>query len=348
MPRFNCSSFLSRSAGAAGTGSPNWASSRVPKIPWLIGLFAFAFLLGLFLLPAHMARAASADAPKVEEARESTLDFSDFLYVRNPIPGTSVEVDYRFEQSSEPTNLGSTLMHSDEVGLVLNLAPTEWLNLSLGMPYQFLTVHPADGSTPTQTNNLGYLTAETFVTLLRDPVRRLAVSVGFDVGFPTGSIHDGMGGQWTLTRFVNAEFMLGPIQVLADVDFMFELRSLPGAGEPKQELLFNLGVGYPITGWILPFLTVNSAYAFSGPSEIRHRGQFYLSPGVRIGPGAVKGEVEPNRPPARAEGANGVAGQRLATEPWWKGLSMAVAPQFPLAAAREFEWAITTSLKPDF
>ncbi len=98
----------------------------------------------------------------------------------------------------------------------------------------------------------------------------------------------------------------------------------------------------------MPFLTVNGAYAFSGPSEIRHRGQFYLSPGLRIGPAAVKGKVEPEGPPARADIANIAAGQEPAMGPWWKGLSLAVAPQFPLTAAREFEWAITASFKLEF
>jgi hypothetical protein len=115
--------------------------------------------------------------------------------VRRPIPGTSVEVDYRFERSSERTDLGSMVTHSNAVGLVLNLALTEWLNLSLGVPYQFLTAQPADRPPSTQTNNFGDLTAEAFLTLLRDPVRRLSVSVGFDVGSPTGSIRDGTGGR---------------------------------------------------------------------------------------------------------------------------------------------------------
>jgi hypothetical protein len=112
--------------------------------------------------------------------------------------------------------------------------------------------------------------------------------------------------------------------------------------------LFNLGAGYPVAPWILPFLTVNSAYAFSGPPAIRHRGQLYLSPGLRIGPAAVKAKVEPETPAARANGAKGLDRQEAAEESWWKGLSLAVAPQLPLTAAREFEWGITVSLKLEF
>ncbi|HEX7513908.1 MAG TPA: hypothetical protein VF464_11095, partial [Candidatus Methylomirabilis sp.] len=239
----------------------------------LSGLLIFALLLGLFLPPIPKVQAGSADTPKAGEAQEADLDFSDLLYVRNPLPATDVEVGYRFERISDRKEAGSALTHKNEVSLALSLAATEWLGLSVEMPYQFLSIRPANGSS-TQVDNLGDLTAEGFVTLLRDPVRRLAVAAGLDVGVPTGSVHDGTGGQWTLTPFVNAGMMLGPIQLLADVNYIAELRSLPDAGPRKQELMLNLGAAYPVAGsWILPFLTLNGAYAFSGPSEIRQRGQ---------------------------------------------------------------------------
>ena len=309
-------------------------------------LVILALILGLSLLLAVEARAADPAAPGGAEAPEADLDFSDLLYVRNPLPATDVEVGYRFERISDRTDSGSALTHKNEVSLALSLAATEWLGLSVEMPYQFLSIRPANGSPSTRVDNLGDLTAEGFVTLLRDPGRRLAVAAGLDVGVPTGSVRDGTGGQWTLTPFVNAGMMLGPIQLLADVNYVAELRSLPDAGPRKQELMLNLGVAYPVAGsWVLPFLTLNGAYAFSGPSEIRHRGQLYLSPGVRIGPAAVAGASGTDEPPADAKSA---AGQESSAEPWWKRLSLAIGPQFPLTSAREFEWGISTALKLDF
>jgi len=315
-----------------------------PRCP--LGPLILALLLGLFLPPIPQVQAGSADAPKAAEAQEADLDFSDLLYVRNPLPGTDAEVGYRFERISDRAAASSALTHKNEVSLALSLAATEWLGLSVEMPYQFLSIRPADGSSSTQVDNLGDLTAEGFVTLLRDPVRRLAVAAGLDIGVPTGSVRDGTGGQWTLTQFVNAGVMLGPIQLLADVNCMAELRSLPDAGPRKQELMLNLGVAYPVAGsWILPFLTLNGAYAFSGPSEIRHRGQLYLSFGARIGPAAVAGASGTDEPPADAKSA---AGQESSADPWWKRLSLAIGPQIPLTSAREFEWGITTALKLDF
>jgi hypothetical protein len=151
-------------------------------------------LLGFFLSSTHEARAASGETPGAEKVQEASAGFSDFLYVRNPIPGNSLEIGYRFERISEQTELGRTVTHTNDVALVLNVAPTEWLNLSLDMPYQFLTVHPADGSGSMRASNFGDLTAEAFVMLLRDSARQLVVSVGMDVGFPTGSVDDGTGG----------------------------------------------------------------------------------------------------------------------------------------------------------
>jgi len=327
--------------------SPGSAAGRRKAAPrCLLGPLILALLLGLFLPPIPQVRAGSADAPKAAEAQEADLDFSDLLYVRNPLPGTDAEIGYRFERISDRAAAGSALTHKKEMSLTLSLAATEWLGLSVEMPYQFLSVRPVDGSSSTRVNNFRDLAAEGFVTLLRDPVRRLAVAAGLDIGVPTGSVRDGTGGQWTLTPFVNAGMMLGPIQLLADVNCMAELRSLPDTGPRNQELMLNLGVAYPVAGsWVLPFLTLNGAYAFSGPSEIRHRGKLYLSPGVRIGPAAVAGASGTDEPPADAKSA---PGQESSAEPWWKRLSLAIGPQIPLTSAREFEWGITTALKLDF
>jgi len=312
-------------------------------------LLALGLLLGLSWHSVAVSQAAPPDAPQVPEAAEADLDFSDMLYVRNPLPSTSVEIGYRFERIRDRTAAGSEFTHKHEINVALSLAPTEWLGLSLDLPYQFLSVGPADGPRTAETNALGDLTAEAFVTLVQDPARRLAVAVGLDVGFPTGSVREGTGGQWTLTPFLNGGMMLGPIQIFADMNYAAELRALPDAGPRRQDLSANLGVGYPLGEfWIFPFLALNGVYTLAGPAEVRHRGQIALAPGVRIGPAAVAGNPGGNGSTSPTDSAKGAAGQAAPAEPWWKRLSVAIAPQFPLTATREFEWGITTAIKLDF
>ena len=151
----------------------------------LPGLLILALLLGLFLPPISKVQAGSADAPKAGEAQEADLDFSDLFYVRNPLPATDVEVGYRFERISGRTDAGSGLTHKNEVSLALSLAATEWLGLSVEMPYQFLSIRSTDGSSSTQVNNIGDFTVDPplpdverglcFLRSIRDPTSGAAL-----------------------------------------------------------------------------------------------------------------------------------------------------------------------------
>lgn len=58
---------------------------------------------------------------------------------RNPLPGDDVEIGYRFERISDRTDARSTVAHKNEVSLALGLSATDWIGLSLEMPYQFLS-----------------------------------------------------------------------------------------------------------------------------------------------------------------------------------------------------------------
>jgi hypothetical protein len=220
---------------------------------------------------------------------------------------------------------------------------TDWLGLSATLPYQVRDVRGPDSDT-SEARNLGDVSTEVLVTFLNDPARQLAVAGGFDIGFPTGSIQDGTGGQWTLTPFLGAGQLIGPVQLMADVSFQDDFRAAPDGGERKRELLYNLAVAYPLFDTqLLPFLEVNGAYAFTGVSAIRHRGQVYLSPGVRISPAGWFTARAAQRPAPRGEQPNAPGGRA-----WWQRFSLAVGAQFPLTQAREFEWGLTSSLKIDF
>jgi hypothetical protein len=130
---------------------------------------------------------------------------------------------------------------------------------------------------------------------------------------------------------------------MADGSYQDDFRAAPDAGQIKRELLYNLAVG-PLLfdGQLFPFLELDGTYAFTGTPTIRHRGQLYLSPGIRISSGGwLAALVEPRG------SSDGEKSQSSKEKPWWQRLSLAIGAQFPLTQAREFEWGLTTSLKLD-
>ncbi len=287
--------------------------------------------------------AATPRAREAQEAPEPEFDLADVLVTRTPLPSTSVELRYRFERDRERQEAGSAVTHVHQPALNGSLAVTDWLQLSATLPYQVRDVRAPDtGSTESQ--DLGDVSTEVLVTFLKDAARQLAVAGGVDLGLPTGSIQDGTGGQWTLTPFLGAGKLVGPVQLMADVSYQNDFRAAPDGGTPERKLLYNLAVGSLLfDSQLFPFLEVNGAYAFTGLPAIRHRGQLYLSPGVRVSPAGWLAALAEPRPAASSEQADAPGGK-----PWWQRLSLAVGAQFPLTSAREFEWALTSALKLDF
>ena len=311
------------------------------RIGWGLALPALGLLLALCL---PVASGAQEQAPRAGEQAlpEAEFDLVDVLITRTPLPGSNVELRYRDERDREKQDAGSAVTHVHQPSAILSLAPTDRLGLSLAIPYQVRDLRAPDG-TSAQTRNLGDVSTEVLATFLNDPVRQLAVAGGFDLGVPTGSITDGTGGQWTLTPFLGAGKLVGPVQLLADVSYQHDFRAAPDAGQIKRALLYNLAVSYLLfDGQLVPFLELDGAYAFTGVPAIRHRGQLYLSPGLRISPaGWLTAQGKPRG------ASDGERSQGSTEKPWWQRLSLAIGAQFPLTQAREFEWGLTTSLKLD-
>jgi len=327
--------------GRQAPGMLRGSLGETGSIGWGLGLPAFGLVLALCLPLASGAqeRVSRAQDQAVPEAE---FDLADVLITRTPLPGSSVELRYRYERDREQQDAGSAVTHVHQPSAILSLAATDWLGLSATIPYQVRDLRTPDG-TSSETRNLGDLSTEVLATFLKDPVQQLAVAGGFDLGVPTGSIKDGTGGQWTLTPFLGAGKLVGPVQLMADGSYQDDFRAAPDAGQIKRELLYNLAVG-PLLfdGQLFPFLELDGTYAFTGTPTIRHRGQLYLSPGIRISSGGwLAALVEPRG------SSDGEKSQSSKEKPWWQRLSLAIGAQFPLTQAREFEWGLTTSLKLD-
>jgi outer membrane putative beta-barrel porin/alpha-amylase len=300
-------------------------------------------LLLWFTAPAaaqEKGRSTASDPPEAASAPEEETEFDlvDVLVTRTPLPASDLEVGYRFERSSQRLATGSATTHTNEPFVSGSLAVTDRLQLSAILPYDFINTRTPDHGTVT-TNGVADLTTEVQFTFLQSQALHLAVAGGLGVGIPTGSASKSTGGLWTLTPFLSAGKVLGQVQLLADVGYQAAFRTMP---DRQQQLLYDVAVGYPVLeDKLFPFLELNGAYTFTGPSNLRHRGQVVLTPGVRITPGGwftVLAEREPSK----------TAKPIPAEEPWWERLSMLVGLQVPVTASRGFEWALTTSIKLDF
>ncbi len=266
------------------------------------------------------------------------FELIDALVTRTALPGTNAQIGYRFERSSERQSAGSATTHTNEPFASVSLAVTEWLQVSAALPYDFVNTRTPGQGTITS-NGVGDLATEAQVTFFQSKDLQLALAGGLGIGLPTGSVSKGIGGQWTLTPFLSVGKIWGPVQLLADFGYQTELRNLP---DRQQRLRYDVAAGYPLfDGTLFPFLELNGAYTFVGPSYLRHHGQVVLTPGVRFTPGGWL-PIDATREPLKT------AEPILKEKPWWERLSIVLGWQLPVTASRDFDWALTTAFKLEF
>jgi hypothetical protein len=306
---------------------------------------ALASVLAVAAAPAAHAAQAAPGKMEVVDLREPELEFVDVVYAQKPTQDNEAEVEYRFERTRERDDtFGSVHRHAHEVALGFGRAVTDWLGFSMEIPYSLTHVQTLDPATGDQvepdTRNLGDVAAKGLVTFYRNPDWQVALGGGLEVTLPTGSFRDGTGGNLALAPFLSLGKWFGPLQILADVGFSAQLRQQSEEEERGRELTYNVAIAYPLfEKRIIPFFEMSGVYAFAGEAAVKHRGQLYLSPGLRINPfGDVHGGDGHDH--GHAHGGGG--------HPWWERLSLAIAPQFPVTGVREFEWGITSSLKLEF
>jgi hypothetical protein len=311
-------------------------------------VIVFPLLACLALSPAAGAQQATAPQLQSEtvDLREPELEFMDVLFTQKPTQDNEVEFGFRFERQSENEETGSVTTHAYEFSLGFGMRITEWLGVSFEIPYQINDVRTTDPATGAQSlpdsRNIGDGTGQLLFTFWRDPERQFAAAGGLEVAFPTGSFEDGTGEGWALAPFLSVGKLFGPFQVLGNLGYTANLKQ-PGEGEERgQQLFYNLALAYPLfEKRLIPFFELNGVYAFAGEPSLKHKGQLYLSPGIRINPfGDVHGDGGHEHSHGQSHGNGG--------HPWYERLSLAVGAQFPVTAAKEFEWALSTSLKLEF
>ena len=276
-----------------------------------------------------------------EKGGQKAPDFEmiDVLVTRTPLPGSGVNAGYRFERSAEEPTEGKSAGHTDlhQPSVSMSLAVTDWLEFAAKLPYDSFRPESEDNG-----KGLADLTARVLVTLWQSPDRQAAVGGGVGAAFPTGAQSKGTGGEWALNPFLAAGKVLGRVQLLADVGYTAELQKTAEGSGQQRRLLYNTAIGYSFLEEIVfPFLELNGAYTFTGASNLHHRGQLVLTPGVHFSAAGYSQLVAKRQP-------LGTAKLAPSAEPWWKGLSLLIGVQLPVTASRTFEWAVETVLGFDF
>jgi hypothetical protein len=300
-------------------------------------------LLWAWPLSVALAQTSPPTTTQIEviDTGEHEVEFADVLFTQKPMQDNEVEFEYRFERQREKGDAGDTISHAHELTVGFGYRVTDWLGVSFEIPYSITDVKSTpDGDGTGVTRNIGDVAGQVLFTFWKDPERQFAAGGGLEVTFPTGSYKDGTGEGWALAPFLSVGKHFGPVQILGQLGYEAKLKR-PGEGEEREQALFyNVALAYPLfEKRLIPFFELNGVYTFSGEPNLKHKGQLYLSPGIRINPfGDVHGH----------EGHGHAHGHGNGGHPWYERLSLAVGAQFPVTAAKEYEWALTTSLKMEF
>ncbi len=114
------------------------------------------------------------------------------------------------------------------------------------------------------------------------------VATGFEVRFPSGSERRGLGGEAAIEPFVAAGIALGPVDLLTEVAYEWNINANV-RGEREQQLTAGLAVGYLVTRRFTPLLELTTVTKVRGEEgedapKLRGKTQVYLTPGLNIHP----------------------------------------------------------------
>ena len=151
------------------------------------------------------------------------------------------------------------------------------------VPVLFLM--PREGS---DESGLGDITLGGKVLVLRSIEQPALVTVGLDLGLPTGSESRGLGGSFSVTPYFTAGAGLGPVDLIGDIGYTW---ILDGPDDGVETFAVNVAVAYK--GWrqVIPMLEVNLVTQTSGGngggedeeekgSDLVGKPPVYLTPGV--------------------------------------------------------------------
>jgi hypothetical protein len=224
-----------------------------------------------------IALAGAAPPARAQDVEQPIIELFDPLVTRNPTPERELELNVEYEKGDEGKEV--------EVEVELSWRFGERFENSIEVPVLFLM--PRDGS---DESGLGDITLGGKVLVFQSIDQPALVTVGVELGLPTGSESRGLGGSFNVTPYVTAGIGLGPIDLIGDIGYTWVL---DGPDDGAETFAINLAVAYK--GWrqVVPMLEVSLVTQTSGANGSGQEGeegekdlvgktQVYLTPGVIV------------------------------------------------------------------
>lgn len=225
--------------------------------------YACMLLITLLLGPV----AAHAD-------EEPNIEFFYPLITRRPVIEREIEFAFRQSKSREE--------RESQVSGAIEWPLTPWWQIEMEIP--FVIQDPTDLQT---TAGPGDLEIQDKFQLLKSVQHRALLAGGFEIRLPSGSEKRLLGGEFAIEPFLTGGIAVGPLDVLADVAYEWNLNNVRGQNE--QECTADLAVAWPVSRWFTPLLELDTVTMVQGPQDedspkLRARTQIYLTPGFNVHP----------------------------------------------------------------
>ena len=237
---------------------------------------------------------------------EPNIEFFYPLITRRPVIERELEFAFQHSKSREG--------HQSQLSGAIEWPLTPWWQIEIEMP--FVIQNPTDLPL---TAGPGDLEIQNKFQLFKSVQHRALLAGGFEIRLPSGSEKRLLGGEFAIEPFLTGGIAAGPLDVLADIAYEWNLNNVRGQNE--QELTANLAIAWPVSRWFTPLLELNTMTMVQGPQDenspkLRDRTQVYFTPGFNVHP--------------------------------LPGMTFRAGVQLPTSAAKTFDYRVHTGLVWEF
>ncbi|HET7343606.1 MAG TPA: hypothetical protein VFL90_19230 [Methylomirabilota bacterium] len=252
-----------------------------------------------------LAVVAPAGPAAAGDDEEPTIEFFYSLVTRRPVVERELEFRFNHEKSREG--------RESEFSVAIEFPVLPRWQVELEVPVIF--TDPREGAGQI---GVGDLEIETKYQVFRSLQPRVLVAVGAEGKLPTGAERRGLGGEAEIEAFVTAGFGAGPVEVLSEIAYEWNLNAHVH-GQREEELTAGAAVGWLLHPKFVPLVELTTVTPTRGEDERDApvgRPQIYVTPGINLRP--------------------------------FPGTTLRMGVQLPITPARQFDYAVRAGLVWEF